>query len=417
MTRSIQRLNSLALSRATAPGYLPDGGGLYLQVTPSGSKSWIYRFALFGRRREMGLGKFPDVSLAAARVAASDARSLAKSGKDPIAARKAARESLNLEASRGITFDEAAKQFIEDHESTWKNGKHRQQWRNTLDTYVSPKIGHLAVGSIGTPEVTRILDPIWKRKPETASRVRGRIERILDWAKVRGYRTGENPARWRGHLDSVFPAPSKVRRVTHHAAIEIDDMPAVYAGLTKTDGMSYRAVRFTLLTAVRAGETTGAQWSEFDLEAGVWTIPAARMKMARDHRVPLSREAASIIRELTESRTGKSVFPGQRKGRPLSIASLSKALKTVATKVVPGKAVTTHGCRSTFKDWAAERTSFPAEVSEMALAHAIGDKTEAAYRRGELMKKRTAMMQAWAGFVTTPRKAGNVVSLNRAVAA
>lgn len=412
MARTLQRLNSLSLAREKKPGYYADGGGLYLQVTAAGSRSWIYRFALAGRRREMGLGPFPDVSLADARVAAATARTVVKAGRDPIAEREAARDGARLAQARKVTFDVAAEQFIADHEATWKNKKHRQQWRNTLATYVSPTIGSLSVAAIDKADITRVLDPIWKTKPETASRVRGRIETILNWATGRGHRDGENPARWRGHLDSVYQARAKVRRVKHHAAIAIDDMPSVYAGLSKANGISYRAVRFTILTAVRAGETTGATWSEFDPEAAVWTIPAERMKMAREHRVPLSREALAIVRELYDLRTSERVFPGQRKGRPLSIASLSKSLKVAA-----GKGLTTHGCRSTFKDWASERSTFPREASEMALAHAIGDKTEAAYRRGELMKKRAAMMQAWAAFVTTPRKAGNVVTLERAAAA
>ena len=411
MARTLQRLNSLALTRAKRPGYYADGGGLYLQVTPAGSRSWIYRFALAGRRREMGLGPFPDVSLADARAAASTARATVKAGRDPIAVRDAERAGQRLLEARGVTFDAATKQFLGDHETTWKNEKHRQQWRNTLTAYASPTLGSLSVASIGTPEITKLLDPIWKKKPETASRVRGRIERILDWSKVRGYRDGENPARWRGHLDKIFPAHGKVRRVKHHAAVAIDDMPAVYAGLCKSKGMSFRAVRFTILTAARAGETTGGKWPEIDFEASIWTIPPERMKMGRPHRVTLTREALAILQELYDVRTCDLIFPGQRKGRPLSIASLSKALKSVA-----GDGVTTHGCRSTFKDWAAERTSFPSEVSEMALAHAIGDKIEAAYRRGDLMKKRAAMMQAWASFATTPRKAGNVVPLSRVAA-
>lgn len=412
MARTLQRLNSLAISRAKLPGYLADGGGLYLQVTPAGNKSWILRFSRGGRRREMGLGPFPAVGLAEARQKAAEGRSTLKAGKDPIAEREATRARQRLLEERGVTFDRAAEIFIESHEATWANDKHRQQWRNTLATYASPVMGGLSVAGIGIAEVTRILEPLWRSKPETASRLRGRIERVLDWAKVRGYRDGENPARWRGHLDKVLPAHNKVRRVKHHAAVPIDEMPAVYARLCEAQGIAALAVRFTILTAVRAGETTGASWPEVDLRAGVWSIPAARMKAARDHRVPLSREARAILSELERWRTDGRLFPGQRAGRPLSIAALSKALKSVVT----GYPATTHGCRSTFKDWATERTGFPFEVSEMALAHAISDKAEAAYRRGELMKKREAMMQAWATFVSTPRQAENVVTLSQAAA-
>lgn len=410
--RTLQRLTAISLTRAKAPGAYADGGGLYLQVAPSGSKSWIYRFALNGRRREMGLGPFPTVSLSDARTAAGAARGAVKAGQDPIDAREADRLKVRLARASSVTFNHAADQFLEDHEDTWKNPKHRQQWRNTLATYVKPTMGRLSVAAIGIADVTRVLDPIWKKKPETASRVRGRIETILNWAKGRGYRDGENPARWRGHLDGVYPPISKVRKVKHHAAIAIDEIPEACARLAAAKGMSYRAVYFTILTAVRAGETTGAKWPEFDLQAGVWTIPGERMKMAREHRVPLSREALAVVHELAATKTNDWVFPGQRPGRPLSVASLSKALKAVA-----GDGLTTHGCRSTFRDWAAERTNFPNEVAEMALAHGIGDKTEAAYRRGELLEKRKAMMQAWASYVTTRPNASNVVPLARQAAA
>lgn len=404
MERTLQRLSGLSVERAKTAGYIHDGGGLYLQVTGSGRKSWIFRYSNGGRRRDMGLGAYPAVSLAAARKLAQDARSQAAAGTDPIATRDAERARQRLEAGRGITWDSAVDLFLDDHEITWRNKKHRQQWRSTLRTYASPVLGRLAVADIGTPEVIRVLDPIWQAKPETASRVRGRIERILDWSKVRGYRQGENPARWRGHLDQVYPAKSKVRKVKHHAAVAIDDMPAVYGRLCEATGMAALAARFTILTAVRAGETTGALWPEIDLERGIWSISAERMKMDRDHRVPLSREALAILKVQHEGRTGARVFPGWRNGAPLAIASLAKALKKAG-----GRQVTTHGSRSTFKDWATERTHFPFEVSEMALAHAISDKTEAAYRRGELMEKRANMMQAWAGFVTTRRDASVVV--------
>jgi integrase len=343
----------------------------------------------------MGLGPYPAVSLAAARESAAVARSMAKAGRDPIAAREAERARQRLEVARGITFDQAARQFIDAHESSWKNSKHRQQWPNTLKTYASPKIGSLWVGAIGTPEVTGILDPIWKAKPETAFRVRGRIERILDWCKVRGYCTGENPARWRGHLDKVFPPRAKVRKVKHHAAVPIDDMPTVYARLREANGVAALAARFTILTAARVGETTGATTAE--LKPDVWSIAAERMKADRNHNVPLSREAKSVLEEAAEMRIDHRLFPGHRKNRPLSHTAVIKALRSAGA----GKA-TTHGCRSTFKDWASERTSFPSEVSEMALAHIVGDKVERAYRRGELMEKRRALMEQWAIFVTTP---------------
>jgi integrase len=397
MSRPLQVLSALSINRRKKPGYLGDGGGLYLQVTEAGSKSWIFRYSMVGKRREMGMGAYPAVSLGAARNLAQEARTVLAGGQDPIAVRDAERARKRLEEARGVTFDQAVEQFLADHVVTWKNEKHRQQWRNTLNTYVSPAMGRLSVGAIGTPEVSRVLDAIWHDKTETASRVRARIERILDWSKVREYRTGENPARWRGHLDKIYPARNKVQKVKHHAAVPVDKMSAVYARLSESDGVAPRAVRFTILTAVRAGETTGATWKEIDLNHGVWTIPASRMKMDREHKVPLSREALAILREMAELKTDTLVFAGQRARRPLSIASLAKAMKAAG-----GEAMTTHGCRSTFKDWASERTSFPSEVSEMALAHTIGDKVEGAYRRGELIKKRAAMMQQWATFLMAP---------------
>jgi integrase len=385
-------------------GYHADGAGLYLQVSEAGGKSWIFRYSFGGRRREMGLGAFPTVGLADARQGATDARRLVGQGIDPIEARDAERARQQLAEARGITFEEAAKQFLKTHEGTWKNPKHRQQWRNTLKTYVYPKVRGLSVASIDKPEVTKILDPIWHEKPETAHRVRGRVERILDWSKGRGYRSGENPARWRGHLDTVYPPRSKVRKVKHHAAVPIDDMPGVYARLCEADGIAALAARFTILTAVRVGETTGGHRLEL-AKPDTWSISAERMKADRGHNVPLSREAKNVLRLAHEYQTDDRLFPGRRAGRPLSHTAVIKALRQAGA----GRA-TTHGCRSTFRDWAAERTNFAPEVAEMALAHAIGDKTEAAYRRGELMRKRAALMEAWAQYVSNPR-AGKVVQL------
>jgi integrase len=407
MQRALQRLSSLAVERAKAPGYVHDGGGLYLQVTATGGKSWAYRFSLGGRRRDMGLGPYPAVSLAAARKAASEARSLVKAGQDPIAARDAERAIHRLGSARGLTFDQAAKQFLDGREATWRNEKHRQQWRNTLDAYASPIIGATSVADVTTADVTRVLDPIWKTRPETASRLRARIERILDWARVRGYRTGENPARWRGHLDNVYPARSEARPVAHHAAIAIDDLPATYAALCQSAGTAALALRFLILTAARAGEVTGATWAEIDLQERIWTIPASRMKAAREHRVPLSSEAVAILTARRATMLGDLVFPSWRNGRPLASSSLLTALR------VAGRSATVHGLRSTFRDWTAERTDTPRDVAEMALAHTIENKAEAAYRRGELMTKRAVLMQRWATFATTPHVQAEVVPFHR----
>ena len=411
LRRALHTLSARAVERADKAGYKHDGGGLYLQITATGAKSWVYRFALAGRRRDMGLGAYPAVSLTTARNLAAGARALAAAGSDPIAARDAERARQRVKAARGVTWDRAAAQFIEAHRPTWRNAKHAQQWANTLETYAGPVMKGLAMAEIDTGHVTRILDPIWHEKPETASRVRGRVERVLDWCKVRGYRAGENPARWRGHLDQVYPAKGKVRRVKHHAAVPIDSLPAVYARLKASTGIAAKAVRYCILTAARPSEAAQARWPEIDRQDALWTVPAARMKANKDHRAPLSPEAAEILAELVELRTRRDgyVFQGHKGGRPVSLTAMSKALHTAG-----GGKATVHGtARSTFKDWASERTSFPNEVSEMALAHAIDSKVEAAYRRGELMQKRTALMAAWANYLTTPARGAKVVPLGK----
>jgi integrase len=394
--RRLQQLTALSITRAKTPGYIHDGSGLYLQVAPAGSKSWIFRFSLGGKRREMGLGPYPGVSLAAARKSAAESRSLVKAGQDPIAARDAERVRKRLEDARAITFDQAADQFIAANEPGWRNGKHRGQWRTSLAAFASPIIGKMSVADIGVTEVMRVLEPLWREKTETGSRVRGRIERVLDWARVRGYRTGENPAQWRGHLDKLLPARRKVQKVKHHAAVALDDLPVVYARLVDLDSMSALALRFAILTAARAGEATGAQWSEFDMEAKVWTVPSDRIKAGKTHRVPLSGEAMGILTKVRAMATATLVFPGWVAGRPLSLTSMLKVLK-----VAGGGAATVHGFRSTFRDWASERTNYPRDVAEMALAHSIGDRVEAAYRRGDLFERRKLMMEEWATFVAT----------------
>ncbi len=325
--RRYQRLTTVSITRAKTPGYIHDGSGLYLQVAPAGSKSWIFRFSLAGRRREMGLGPYPGVSLAAARQLASSAHSLVRVGKDPIAARDAERARKRLEDARAITFDQAAEQFIAANEPGWRNDTHRSQWRTSLAAFASPVIGKMPVADIGVTEVMRVLEPLWREKTETGSRVRGRIERVLDWAKVRGYRTGENPAQWRGHLDKLLPARRKVQKVKHHAAVAIDDLPAVYAKLADLDSMTALALRFVILTAARAGEVTGARWSEIDMEAKVWTVPSDRIKAGKTHRVPLSREAMEILTRVRTMATATLVFPGWVAGRPLAHASMLKASK------------------------------------------------------------------------------------------
>jgi integrase len=411
LRRALHKLSARDVERAKSAGYLHDGGGLYLQITETGARSWVYRFALSGRRRDMGLGAYPATSLATARSLATGARALVAAGSDPIAAREAERARQRVQAARGVTWAKAAEQFIEAHRPTWRNAKHAQQWTNTLEKYASPVVGTLALAEIDTGHITRILDPIWHTKPETASRVRGRVERVLDWCKVRGYRTGENPARWRGHLDQVYPAKGKVRKVRHHPAVPIDDLPAVYAGLKASTGVAAKAVRYCILTAARPSEGAQARWPEIDRPGALWTVPADRMKAHKDHRAPLSGEALEILAELIEVRTRRDghVFPGHKGGKPVSLTAMSKALRTAG-----GGKATVHGtARSTFKDWSSERTSFPNEVSEMALAHTIDSKVEQAYRRGELMGKRRALMTAWANYLTTPSRGDKVVPLGK----
>ena len=403
--RRFQRLTALSITRAKKPGYIHDGGGLYLQVAPAGSKSWVFRFSIAGRRREMGLGSYPGVSLALARQLASDAHLLARAGKDPIAARDAGRARQRLDDARAITFDQAAEQYIAANEPGWRNDKHRGQWRTSLAAFASPVIGTMPVADIGVTQVMRVVEPLWREKAETGSRVRGRIERVLDWAKVRGYRTGENPAQWRGHLDKLLPARRKVQKVKHHAAVAIDDLPVVYASLARLDSVTALALRFVILTAARAGEVIGARWPEFDMEAKVWTVPSNRIKAGKTHRVPLSREAMEILTRVRASATNAFVFPGRVTERPLSHSAMLKVLKVAGC----GDA-TTHGFRSTFRDWASERTHYSRDVAEMALAHAIGDQVEAAYRRGDLFERRKLMMEDWARFVLTTPSA-KVVSI------
>ncbi len=393
-------------------GVYPDGGGLYLQVTESGAKSWIYCYRLLGRDREMGLGALNAVSLAAARHKAGECRAMRAAGVDPIDARKGEKAKAAVAAARSITFKTAAEQFIEAMRPGWTNEKHADQWTATLAAYAYPVFGPTSVQAVDTGLIIRALEPIWNTKAETASRLRGRIERILDWATVRGYRTGENPARWRGHLEHQFAARKDVQKVEHHAALPYADAGAFMVELREQGGTAALALELLILTATRTSEILGAAWTEIDFEAKVWTIPAARMKMKREHRVPLSAPAVALLKRLHEGPAGELVFPGARRGKPLSNMALLKLLARMDRDDI-----TVHGFRSTFRDWAAECTNFPREVAEMALAHAVGDKVEAAYRRGDLFEKRRQLMTAWAGWCSKPAKAsGNVVTMQKAAA-
>jgi integrase len=405
---NMSKLNAAKMRTLTKPGSYGDGAGLYLQVRGPDKRSWLYRFKLHGRAHLMGLGAVDDVSLAEARDAAGAARKLVRQGVSPIDQRRAARAENATQA--GLTFAQVADAYIAAHEPSWRNAKHRQQWRNTLDTYADPVLGKLPVALVGVGEVMRVLEPLWRAKTETASRLRGRIESVLDYAAARGWRTGENPARWRGHLDNLLPARSKVAKVEHHSALPWREVGAFTTVLAQEEGMSALALRFAILTAARTGEVIGARWSEIDMHAATWTVPAERMKAGREHRVPLSDGALDVLREVAKLATGPDprafVFPGGKVGKPLS----SMALLMLLRRMERGD-LTAHGFRSTFRDWCAEATNYPRAVAEAALAHTLRDKTEAAYQGGDLMEKRRRLMAEWATFCARPAATGAVVSL------
>lgn len=405
--RDSNRLSALTVSKLREPGRYGDGHGLWLQVAPGGAKSWLFRFMLKGQARQMGLGPVHTVSLAEARQAALAARKLLLAGVDPIEARRAEHAQARLEAASAVTFKEAAEAYIASHRAGWRNEKHAEQWSATLTTYAYPVIGDLSVAGVDVGLVLKVLEPIWKEKPETAGRVRGRVEMVLDWAAARGYRRGDNPARWRGHLDKLLPARSKVRRVEHHPALPYVELPAFVALVRLQDGMAARALEFAILTAARTSEVVGARWGEVDLEAKVWTVPGIRMKAGKDHRAPLAPRALEILAALP--REGEFVFPGAKARAPLSNMSMLALLKRMGRGDL-----TVHGFRSTFRDWAAERTAYPREVAEMALAHAVSDKVEAAYRRGDLFAKRVRLMADWAKFCAAPAGGGKVVGIRQA---
>lgn len=409
MAREVHRLSAKQVEKAKQTGYYCDGGGLYLQVSPTISKSWIFRFARNGKSREMGLGSARDISLAMARTKAAEARRQLADGMDPIAARDGQRAQERLQKAGTIAFADCAEKYIAAHRAGWRNPKHVGQWENTLETYAGPVIGRLAVKDVDTPLVLRVLEPIWKDKPETASRLRGRIERILDWARVRGYRAGDNPARWRGHLDKLLPAGLNRQGRKHLAALPYDEIPVFLEQLRAQPGTAAKALEFLILNASRTGEVIGAKPHELDMRKGIWTVPADRMKAKKEHRVPLAPRAMEIVE--AQGLDGDYLFPGGKDGQPLSDMAMLKVLERMGRDDL-----TVHGFRSTFRDWAAECTSYPNEVCEMALAHAISDKVEAAYRRGDLFEKRRQLMLDWARYCEAPKGAARVTSINRAVA-
>lgn len=386
MARAINKLTDAACKAASESGRLGDGGGLYLHVKPSGTKSWAFIWKQDGKRFEMGLGAYPTVKLAKARELAAMNRQAVAEGRNPI-----------NEKQKGEipAFAECAKMFLASMEGQWRNEKHRAQWRMTLITYTKP-LQRKSVADITTDDILKVLNPIWLEKPETASRLRGRLERVLDFARAHNWRTGENPALWRGHLKSILPARQRLTR-GHHAAMPYADVPAFVRQLADRDAMAASGLEFLILTASRSGEVLGARWSEFDLTNAIWTIPAIRMKAGKEHRVPLTSRALDIVTALHQTRISDFVFPGQKKDRPLSGMSFDMLMRRMEVDQY-----TVHGFRSAFRDWAGDETDFPREVAEQALAHRVGDATERAYRRADALEKRRKLMNAWESYVTGP---------------
>lgn len=417
MARNVGALNAKRITKLKRGRYKdPESRGLYLQISPTGTKSWLLYYELNGRVRYMGLGAYADFSLREARERARAARQKIADGIDPIDAKNAERAARSLEAAKAITFEAAARQYYEQHEAKWKNRKAAAQFLSTLDDYVFPVFGKLAVADVDTGLVLKALErdhpkhpgkSLWMTVPVTANRVRSRIEAVLDWATVRRHRTGDNPARWRGHLDNVLPAPGQIQKVNHHAALPYGDVPAFVAALGEREGVAARALEFTILCAARTSEVIGATWGEFDFKAKVWTVPASRMKAAKEHRVPLSDPGVEILKSLPTEHGNDFVFIGPR-ASGLSNMAMASVLKRMGRDDI-----TVHGFRSTFMDWAHERTAAPKTVIDMALAHTVGDKVEAAYRRGDLFKKRIRLMCDWAKYCASPAPAGEVVTLAR----
>lgn len=411
MARTIGKLTALKVTRQTAPGMFSDGGGLYLRVSRAGSKSWSFRYMLNGKAREMGLGALNAVTLADARKRAAEARGLLVDGKDPIESRDAVKAAQRIQASRIKSFKQCAESYIEAHQFGWRNKKHIAQWKSSLTEYAYPVLGDTPVQDVDDAMIMKIFEQVrpafpegknfWSARPETASRLRGRIEKILDWATVRKLRSGGNPARWRGHLESQFPARSKMSKVKHRPALPYSEMGQFTKSLKEEDGTASLALLFTILTASRTAETIGAQWTEIDIKKGVWVVPAERIKAGREHKVPLSLGAVEVLVQAKkiQEKSGegsKWVFPSYKHTRPLSNMAMLALLKRM------GRAdITVHGFRSSFRDWAAEQTNFPREIAEAALAHISGDKVESAYLRTDHFSKRKQMMEAWSKYCST----------------
>jgi integrase len=395
MPKVAKELTPLAVCKIKDTGWHAVGhiSGLGLKVAPSGSRAWVLRTTVAGKRREFGLGGFPTISLASARERARTILDKIYAGSDPSTAKREAKVALMVQKAREVKFKNLAQQYIDQHESGWKNSKHAAQWTSTLETYANPICGGMVVADITTPIILNILEPIWTTKTETASRLRGRIEAILDYATAKGLREGPNPARWKGHLALTLPAKRRVSPVVHHRALEVKEMPDFYQYLKTMDGTAARALEFLILTAARSGEVRGMQWDEVDLINKVWTVPAERMKAKREHRVPLSALAVDNLKAIDRNAKSKLVFESTKVGKPLSDMALTAVMRRMRVDAVP------HGMRSSFRNWSAEETSYPNEVCEMALAHAVGNSVEAAYRRSDLFDKRRAMMDDWSSYL------------------
>lgn len=417
-----EKLSAVKVKNLKVPGRYGDGRGLWLQVRGPDQKSWLFRYTLHGKAHWMGLGHADDVTLAEARDKARDMRRLILDGVDPLTHKKAERAKAAADAGKAVTFKEVAEKYIAKFEPTWRNPKHRQQWKNTLETYAYPVFGAWAAAAVDTGAVLKVIEPLWSEKPETASRLRGRIETVLDYARTMHWRTGENPARWKGHLDNLLPARAKVRKVQHHAALPWKQVGDFVAALRGQDSIGAKALDFTILTAVRTNETIGARWPEIDLAAKSWTIPGERMKAEVELRVPLQDAALAILQSmlpLRDPKEGDWVFPGGKKGKPLSNAAMSAVIDRMneVDEGMPlpwvdpkqgGRPITVHGFRSSFRDWAAEATGYPEELAEACLAHTLKNKVQSAYQRGDLFDKRRRLMADWARFCAAPMPAGDV---------
>jgi len=406
---TIHKLTALKVKNASKT--VGDGGGLWLKVQSGGRRSWTFRYRFAGKAREIGIGSIADLPLGQARQVAADYRTLVARGTDPKAKRDAERLEKELERNRSRTFDQCIDSYLAARSSEWRNAKHRQQWRNTLRTYASPIFGHLPVAEVGINEVIRVLEPIWNTKTETATRVRQRIEAVLDWATVMQIRQGDNPARWKGNLSELLPTPTKVKKVKHHGAMPVRDMPTFMARLRELSSIAAMAMEFTILTAARTGEVIGATWDEIDLAAQTWTVPHERMKAGKQHVVPLPNRAIELLKLLPRFKETPYLFPGARTGRPISNMTMLKLLK----QSLGYPDYTVHGFRSTFRDWAAEETNFPVRAVEYALAHQLKDKVEAAYQRSNLLEQRRELMHAWMLFLATDRLPEHTDSVTTAV--